>query len=185
MPRRRHEQSPEADQQTINAIVDEIKNCDRVSPPSEAERAERRERDRERERRRRERDRIAEEERAREALERKRIERERQEQERRAAQLRIAEEAKASMAAQQQRNQAAAERRQVAGFVQEWTGFKAGLQQAQIEQQRESYIQDLQSVIDGLGRVFNPPPPPEPQIIYYVEEEDTRWGKLPTLPTWR
>jgi hypothetical protein len=183
--RKRFSPSPEVDAQTVLEIVNEITNLGRVSPPTAAERAERQQRDREHARRRRERDRIAEEERARKSQERRIAEQEKAEQERRAARAAAAEQARTAMAERQRQQQAAAERRQLSQLQHEWATFKFHAAQAQREQQREAYFQDLQGVIDGLGRVFNPPPPPEPQIIYVEKEEDTRWGKLPTLPTWR
>jgi hypothetical protein len=67
----------------------------------------------------------------------------------------------------------------------EWGMFKAQAAQAQREQQREAYANDLRQIAANVMNVFNPPPPPEPEIIYIEKEEDPRWGQLPTLPTWR
>jgi hypothetical protein len=170
---KRFRELPEADSQTVLEIVDEITNIGRVSPPTAAERAERQERERLRERRRRERDRVAAEEWARKNQERRRVEQERGEQERRAARIRAAEEAKAAMAAQQQRNQEAAERRQLSQLQHEWATFKFHAAQAQREQQREAAYQEMQQSLENLSRMINPPPEPEPPYISPPDEQGT------------
>ena len=164
--RKRFRPTPEADSLVVLDIVDQIKNIDRVAPPTAAELAARQERDRERERRRRERDRIAAAEREQaereEAAEQERLAQE----QRRAARIAAAEQAKAAMAEQQKQRQAADDRRKLSGIVQEWTGFKANIQQAWVEQQHEIRFQEMQRTIDTVTRMINPPPDPEPLPDY-------------------
>jgi hypothetical protein len=178
--RKRFTPTPEADSQTVLEIAREIENCNRVTPPSAVELAERQRRDREAERRRRERDRIAEEERVREAQERNRIEQEKAERERRAAQLRIAEEAKASMAERQRQQQAAEERRRLSQLHQEWASFKFQATQAQREQQRQAYFDDLQQTITNVTQLFSPPREPVEQSYVPPDEKSPRLGD----PNW-
>jgi hypothetical protein len=160
--RKRFRPTPEVDALTVLGIVDEITNSNRITAPSAAELAERRDADRERERRRRERQAAAEQA----ELEAEQIrlaeEAELDRQQQRAARVAVAEQAKAAMAAEQQRNQEAAERRRLSSLVQEWTGFKAGLQQMQAVQQREANFQEMKATINNLTKMFSPEPEPPP-----------------------
>jgi hypothetical protein len=72
----------------------------------------------------------------------------------------------------QQHERDTSERQRVTALEREWSSFKAQAAQAQHEQQREAYFQDLQQTVDNLGRMANPPAPlPEP-------DEDEPTGRL-------
>jgi hypothetical protein len=182
MPKRSKKWSPdEVDSRAAQNVADEITSFGRIAPPTAAERAQRQQRDhehdrqrRERERRRRERDRRAEELEA--ESERKRRQ-EQEQQQRRAA----AEQARATMAVQQQRNQEAAEQRRLSQLEHEWGVFKFHATQAQIEQRRENYFNDLQATINNVTQLINPPPEPEPLPVYDPpDEKSARMGD----PNW-
>jgi Rad3-related DNA helicase len=77
------------------------------------------------------------------------------------------------------------ERQRLATLEHEWRSFKARATQAQHEQQREAYFQDLQETVNNLGRMAAPPPAPVEREIVYVEDEEPGGGRLPRLPSWR
>jgi hypothetical protein len=109
---------------------------------------------------------------------------EEKEEDRRREKSRQSEQEEQRRKMQRQHERDASERQRLAALEREWTGFKARAAQAQHEQRREAYFNDLQQTIDNLGRMINPPAPPEP-IYVEVEPEETGGGRLPRLPTWR
>ena len=88
--------------------------------------------------------------------------------------FRLIREAEQQKARQQQTRERVSEGHRLAAIERKWASFKAGVAQAQRQQQREAYFQDLQRTIDGLGRMVNPPPS-EP---YTPPSEETGTGRL-------
>jgi hypothetical protein len=77
-------------------------------------------------------------------------------------QLRLAEQVKQRRQNMQRRGEPAArDNQRLAALENEWAGFKAEVARAQREHQRQVYFQELQQLVDGLGRMANPPPPVE------------------------
>jgi hypothetical protein len=88
---------------------------------------------------------------------------ERQEADQRREKSRQAEQEEQRRKMQRQHERDASERQRVTVLEREWTAFKTRAAQAQHEQRREAYFQDLQQTVDNLGRMANPPAPlPEP-----------------------
>jgi hypothetical protein len=60
-----------------------------------------------------------------------------------------------------QREQQTRDNERLARLEKQWAQFGQQVRQAQREQQREAYFQDLQRMVDDLTRTVNPPPPVE------------------------
>jgi hypothetical protein len=91
-------------------------------------------------------------------------------------QLRLAEQIEQRRQNMRQHSEPGArDNQRLAALENEWAGFKAGVKQAQREHQRQVHFQELQQMVDDLGRTFNPPPPVE-QPPYVPPSEGT--GRL-------
>jgi hypothetical protein len=92
-------------------------------------------------------------------------------------QLRLAEQIEQRRQNMRRRSEPAVrDNQRLAALENEWASFKAGVKRVQREQQREAYFQDLQRMVDDLGRTFNPPPLVEQPYVPPPSEGTGRLG---------